>query len=326
MAYEFFLVCHIVLVAMYLVFGLFHVPKVKFLFWPALAIWALDRTLRALRLIVLNKLWLNIFPMGKTVDEAAIERVSSDTVRLTVRRNFKWTSGQHVFIIAPTVARLPFEAHPFTIASSYSTGTKPQTSNEQDLVFIIRARDGFTRRLLEASETRRSIPVYVDGPYGTPPSLSHYSTCVFFAGGSGISYTLPLLIDLVRQLRTGSAVAQRVLFVWVIRNHSHTNWVSHLLHEVLQDCPSTILLEIRIHVTQPAIPVLTHGGTLPEAATPIEDKLTPSLESFQSVKIFNGRPNIATLLDEELGSALGRVSIDGNIRSEQSKSMSLITA
>ncbi|KAG9118763.1 hypothetical protein FRC07_006558, partial [Ceratobasidium sp. 392] len=79
MAYEFFLVCHIVLVAMYLIFGLFHVPEVKFRFWPALAIWALDRALRALRLVVLNKLWLNILPMGKVVDEATIERISSDT-------------------------------------------------------------------------------------------------------------------------------------------------------------------------------------------------------------------------------------------------------
>ncbi|KAG9087759.1 hypothetical protein FRC06_002376 [Ceratobasidium sp. 370] len=321
MAYEFFLVCHVVLVAMYLIFGIFHVPEVKFRFWPALAIWGLDRTLRALRLIVLNKLWLNIFPMGKTINNATIERVSHDTVRLTVRRNFKWTSGQHAFILAPSVARFPFEAHPFTIASSYATGTKPQASNEQDLVFIIRTRDGFTKRLLEASETRQSIPVYVDGPYGAPPNLSHYSTCVFFAGGSGISYTLPLLIDLVRQARIGSAVAQRVLFVWTIRDRSHIDWISHLLHEALQDCPPTILLEIRIHVTQPTVPVLalTRGGTPPEAATPIEEKpssfrdkdeSTPSLESFQSVKIFNGRPNIATLLDEELGSALGRVSVD----------------
>ncbi|KAG8692592.1 hypothetical protein FRC09_011094, partial [Ceratobasidium sp. 395] len=159
MAYEFFLVCHIVLVAMYLIFGLFHVPEVKFRFWPALAIWALDRTLRALRLIVLNKLWLNIFPMGKTIDEATIERVSSDTVRLTVRRDFKWTSGQHAFLLAPSIAKLPFEAHPFTIASSYASGADAQASNKHDLVFIIRARDGFTKRLLEASETRRTIPV-----------------------------------------------------------------------------------------------------------------------------------------------------------------------
>lgn len=154
--------------------------------------------LRGLRLVVLNRLWLNIFPTGKTVDQASVERVSDDTVRLTVRRSFKWTSGQHAFIIAPSVAKLPFEAHPFTIASSYKTGAESEVPSGQDLVFIIRARDGFTKRLLDASEKSQTVPVYIDGPYGAPPSLSHYTTCILFAGGSGVSYTLPLLLDLVR--------------------------------------------------------------------------------------------------------------------------------
>ncbi|KAG9127936.1 hypothetical protein FRC07_007376, partial [Ceratobasidium sp. 392] len=242
-----------------------------------------------------------------------------DTVRLTVRRNFKWTSGQHAFIITPSVAGLPFEAHPFTIASSCASEANSQASNEHDLVFIIRARDGFTKRLLDASGSRRSIPVYIDGPYGAPPSLSHYSTCIFFAGGSGISYTLPLLIDLVRQVRTSSAVAQRVLFVWTIRDRSHADWITQLLHEALRECPPTLLIEIRIHVTQTAIPALPHSESSPEATTPVDDKpgsfgekdkSAVSLESFQSVKILNGRPNVATLLDEELGSAIGQVSID----------------
>ncbi|QRV87582.1 Ferric reductase like transmembrane component [Ceratobasidium sp. AG-Ba] len=319
MAYEVFLICHIILVAMYLIFGLFHVPEVKYRFWPALAIWALDRALRALRLIILNKLWLSIFPLGHVVEEAIVEQVSSDTVRLTVRRDIKWTSGQHAFIIAPSVAALPFEAHPFTIASCYVPTTSPKESNKHDLVFIIRARDGFTGRLLEASKARTTIPVYVDGPYGEPPSLSHYSTCVFFSGGSGISYTLPLFVDLINQVRTGKAAARRALFVWTVRDRSHVEWVSRILYAALQDCPSALQLDVRIHVTQPGVPVLVQDKGSSESSTPIEakpspfehkDKSTVSLESFTSAKVITGRPDISALLSEELESAIGQVSVD----------------
>ncbi|KAF8607662.1 hypothetical protein BDV93DRAFT_603451 [Ceratobasidium sp. AG-I] len=320
MAYEFFLIAHIVLVAMYLIFGLFHVPEVKFRFWPALAIWALDRLLRALRLVVLNRLWLNIFPTGNTVDQASVERVSDDTVRLTVRRNLNWSSGQHAFIIAPSVARFPLEAHPFTIASAYKarTNANAEESNKHDLVFIIRARDGFTKRLLEASDKRQTIPVYVDGPYGAPPSLSHYTTCILFAGGSGVSYTLPLLIDLARQVQLGNAVARRALFVWVVRDRSHVAWISNLLLEAVQSCPSTLELDIRIHVTQHMVNVVLPNASTPsmDAMTPVEDKSgnfeksSTSLSHFESVKVVGGRPDIHALIDEEISCSTGRVSVD----------------
>lgn len=317
LAYEAFLVTHIILVAMYLIFGLFHVPEVKYRFWPALAIWALDRFLRSLRLIILNRLWLNTFPAGKRLDEATLERVSSDTVRLTVRRDFKWTSGQHAYILSPSISRLPFEAHPFTIASVCTEGVGGKDSGQRDLVFIIRARSGFTKKLLEASERRQSIPVAIDGPYGAPPRLSHYSTCILLAGGSGVSYTLPLLFDLVSQVKLGKAVAQRVIFVWVIRDRSHIDWISGLLHEVVQACPPTLQVNISIHVTQRSVPELPiEGNQSLDETTPIENKLsiaeksTSSLSSFQAVKILSGRPDIAALLEEELGCAHGRVSVD----------------
>ncbi|GAB1524896.1 ferric-chelate reductase Frp1 [Rhizoctonia solani] len=314
MAYEGFLISHIILVAMYLTFGLLHVPEVKYRFWPALAIWALDRLLRVLRVIVINKLWTCILPSGKRLEDATLERVSSDTVRLTVRRSFKWRSGQHAYIVAPSIARLPFEAHPFTIASVYSEDIQKE-GRSQEIVFIIRGRDGFTRKLLEASETRQSVPVVIDGPYGAPPRLSHYTTSILIAGGSGVSYTISLLLDLVRQVKSGNGVARRVLFVWVVRNSSHVDWVDNLLQQALQDCPPALQLNLNIYVTQRSLPQLPRDNELGDTIL-IKNKQslgeisTTSLASSRKARIFSGRPDIGIILKDELNCASGRVSID----------------
>ncbi|KAF8709688.1 FAD-binding domain, partial [Rhizoctonia solani] len=314
MAYEGFLISHIILVAMYLIFGLLHVPEVKYRFWPALAIWGLDRLLRVLRAIVINKLWTCIFRSGKRLEDATLERVSSDTVRLTVRRSFKWRSGQHAYIVAPSIARLPFEAHPFTIASVYSEDIQKE-GRSQEVVFIIRGRDGFTRKLLEASETRQSVPVVIDGPYGAPPRLSHYTTSILIAGGSGVSYTISLLLDLVRQVKSGNGVAQRVLFVWVVRNSSHVDWVDNLLQQALQDCPPALQLSLNIYVTQRSLPQLPRDNELGDTIL-IKNKeslgeiSTTSLASSRKARIFSGRPDIGIILKDELNCASGRVSID----------------
>lgn len=311
MAREAFLVIHIVLVAMYLIFGLFHAPKVKYRFWPALAIWALDRLLRCMRLIVLNRLWMSIFPGKSRLEDATLERVSSDTVRLTVRRDFTWSSGQHAYILAPSIAKLSFESHPFTIASTCTKSADTKDSGYRELVFIIRGRDGFTKKLLEASETRRSIPVAIDGPYGAPPTLSHYSSCIFLAGGSGVSYTLPLLLGLVSQVRLGEAVAQRILFAWMIRDRSHFDWVSSLLYEVIEACPPTLQLNIDIYVTKQVLklPIVDEAAEI-ESRPSITEKSVASSSGFHVVKFLSGRPNLALLFKEELSSAHGRVSVN----------------
>jgi len=72
---------------------------------------------------------------------------------------------------------MPFESHPFTIASI-------RDDKNQDLVFTIRAMDGFTRRLhTHAIENPgKPVMVLVDGPYGTPPAVNTYSTVILLAG------------------------------------------------------------------------------------------------------------------------------------------------
>lgn len=148
-----------------------------------------------------------------------MELISSDTVRLTLRRRFSWRPGQHAYVILPTVSDLPTEAHPFTIASIPDSLDITNDSKDRDVVFLIRGREGFTGRLREyaADNGVCTVPALVDGPYGCPPDLTGFSTSILIAGqfsiprtritrdspqivagGSGVSYALPLLLNLVQ--------------------------------------------------------------------------------------------------------------------------------
>lgn len=154
--------------------------------WPALMLWLLDRVLRALRIIWNNRLWV----LGESkYSLATVELVSNDTVRLTLLRRFSWKPGQHAYVTLPSISRLPFEAHPFTIASipTRSRNTNVNSSDDNSVVFIIRGRSGMTGQLRQfaARENRFTVtvPALVDGPYGCPPDLLKFSTSILIAGG-----------------------------------------------------------------------------------------------------------------------------------------------
>lgn len=77
------------------------------------------------------------------------------------QRPLQWDSGQHIFVTLPTCGLL--ESHPFTIASS--------SALSDTLDVIIRARDGFTRKILEQERANPTSGrwVILHGPYGVHP-------------------------------------------------------------------------------------------------------------------------------------------------------------
>ncbi|KAF9451639.1 hypothetical protein P691DRAFT_337963 [Macrolepiota fuliginosa MF-IS2] len=349
-AFELFLVSHIVLILVFLIAGYYHAREQGMgdYIWPALMIWALDRFLRGLRIIWNNRLWA----VGDSrYSLATIELVSNDTIRLTLARRFKWKAGQHAYITLPAVSRLPFEAHPFTIASIPDDPRAPgaRGSGDNDIVFLIRGRSGMTARLrrLAARDDRTTItiPALVDGPYGCPPDLLKFTTNILIAGGSGISYTLPLLLNLIRaqhgiensRSHGIKSEVRRVVFIWMIRDPEHLDWIYKTLSEALEASPSTLSVEPRIYVTgskMPMVPVLpitsaAHPGTaastsrtssrcdsspnssVGEKFEVVEIEEKPELPSYSSLKLIHGRPSVRKLLHDEISASLGPVSVDG---------------
>jgi ferric-chelate reductase len=147
--------------------------------WPGFLLWGLDRLVRAGRTFWNNTIWRR----DKVYSKGTIEVLSGDTLRLTLKRRISWTAGQHAYVILPSVSTLPTEAHPFTIASAPNSVDGSGDPVEKDVVFIVRAREGFTARLLAlAKKGAGSVPAYMDGPYGLPPDLTSFSTVILVAG------------------------------------------------------------------------------------------------------------------------------------------------
>lgn len=160
----------------------------------------------------------------------------------------KWHSGQHMFI---TFLRCRlFESHPFTISSNYD--------HEDNLEFIIRVRKGFTKSLKEkllaqmsanglseADSRKISWTVILHGPYGVKPlglfqppapqeiaatensCLVQQRKIVLIAGGSGVAFTFPLMLQLAHQKR-------EVEFIWIVPDRTFATWVD-LSHPRVQN-------------------------------------------------------------------------------------------
>ena len=112
-----------------------------------------------------------------------LELLNHDALRLTIKRRvpWGWRAGQHAFLAFPTIN--PTQSHPFTVATIPDDNKE---TKESELVFIIRVRQGFTKWLRDHvhSDGTCQLPVFLDGPYGAPPDITPYNTCIFLAGKS----------------------------------------------------------------------------------------------------------------------------------------------
>lgn len=159
----------------------------------------------------------NFLNTGAQSIDAQCELVSEHFVRLTLKRpsHFHWGPGQTAYIITPGLTTLPFEAHPFTIASydssrdsklsataSSTSGDKAVTEKEireeagtywKEVVFLVNVRGGFTRRLADVAAKNGTIKTYLDGPYGPSPDLSRFDTSILIAGMFSVGINISFL-------------------------------------------------------------------------------------------------------------------------------------
>lgn len=212
--------------------------------WATLAVWLLQ---------ILVRIFWYVQPMKVTVQPWAIgspvsaHLVSDDMVLLSVLapKDFTWTPGQHIFLRMPGVA--PLHNHPFTIAS--------MCSNDRYLRLMIRARAGFTHRLLAylGASPDHPLEAWIEGPYGgigyRPET--RFDEVVLVCGGGGISACLPWLQHFDCLYKAGKCHRlQRVRLIWSIRSASAIAWISDVMDAIDFKAISTIT----IHLTQDRIP------------------------------------------------------------------------
>jgi len=252
-------------------------------------------------------------------------------VCLRVRRppHFHWSPGQTAYLIMPGVSCVPFEAHPFTIASVDATsdetlGDVTQMAKEglgetepywKELVFFIGVHGGFTKKLHDVAEKGGKVKVFVDGPYGKSPDLTDYDTSVLIAGGSGITFTLPLLLDGIKNIAAGKSNTKRIAFIWSIRDPSHLLCISETLETATKLAPPGLTISIRIYMTGDSAlqqwddVSVKSGKSGKEKPEPQVSHALPSPDD-PTIQVTGGsRPNLKQLIQEEVDLTDGRIAV-----------------
>ncbi|KAI9573036.1 FAD-binding domain-containing protein [Boletus coccyginus] len=336
-AYELFFCLHFVAVIVIMLATIMHINSYSgasftYYIWPSFIIWAADRLIRTGRLVYFNLACFGSRQrLGMLV--ATTELLSDSLVRVRFRRpnNFHWSPGQFAYLIMPSVSRLPFEAHPFSIASVDSALFAPDTKAAEDpygkeLVFLIGVKNGFTRRLKDVAARRESVKVYIDGPYGEGVNLDCYNTSLLIAGGTGITFALPALLSIIESVRNGSSRCRRVVLIWSVRDNEFLNGVSESLTKAIRFAPAWLKVDIQVFLTRgrPYLPSTppkrqtsfetTHSNPF-EDPNPFVDLANPfdkpegAILSQPWLKVTSGRPNLEHILGEEINAASGRVSV-----------------
>jgi ferric-chelate reductase len=121
-------------------------------------------------------------------------------------------------------------------------------------MYLIRARSGQTQKLTTLSES--TIPTILAGPYGIPFPHQDTSHLLAIAGGSGVSFTLPVVQELLlRSSHTngGKEGGGGVIdFIWIIRHHRDLLWIAEELASLKSELKENLGLRIKIFVTREA--------------------------------------------------------------------------
>ncbi|KAF3006812.1 hypothetical protein E8E13_010481 [Curvularia kusanoi] len=300
--YEVFLHGHIVGAALALGAVWVHLdgrPQ-QLMLYGVVAIWAAERFLRFFRLIVNN--------VGNGGSSADVEVLPGDALRITVKMARPWSfrPGQHAYLYMPSIGL--WTNHPFSIAWSEEEEDPhhidekglPMTTNDlalkkskTSMSFIVRRRTGFTDKLFRKADLsasgRFSTACYAEGPYGGE-DLSSYGTVMLWAAGIGITHQVPHVRDIVAGYANGTVATRRLTLVWIIQSPEHLEWIRTWMTQILSMPRRREILKILLFVTRPRSTKEIHS---------------PS----SSVQMFPGRPNVQSLIDQEMQEGIGAACV-----------------
>ncbi|KAF4838568.1 Ferric/cupric reductase transmembrane component 7 [Colletotrichum tropicale] len=256
MAYEVFVVQHVLSAVIFIWLVYVHIPVyARQYLWFTVALICFDRLARWALLA-----WQNTRPrlsssppssckgMKRLGHEVQVRAVGSSTTVLTIKDvHFSWKAGQHLYLWLPRVG--PFEAHPYTIACAHQL---PETCICNSIQLVVRSHGGFSRRLHKFAERmagsgrrKDTLTGFVLGPFGAPPRWDIYETMVLISASTGASFTLPILESIVHSRRR--ICTTRVDFILLTRQGEEIEFYMQRLREAM-DQAQEIGLELRVHV------------------------------------------------------------------------------
>ena len=262
--YEFFFIQHIVTYIGFLAAVYLHLPaEVKVYVWIPIGLVVFDRSVRTLY-VMYNNLSLfhpNARRNGFLACKATFQPLGSKATRITINNPpIHWKAGQHLFLACHSIS--PLQSHPFTIASLPRDGR---------MEFLIKHRKGTTKRFFAHAETHQNLPLsmtdvstsskvfaLIDGPYGHMRHLRQFDSLLLLAGGSGSTFTMPLMRDIVARYASympGDVVTKYVRFIWVIKSREQYRWFADQLAAVAEDVArlrkdrNDVTVEMSVYIT-----------------------------------------------------------------------------
>ena len=145
------------------------------------------------------------------------------------------------------------------------------------------------------SNAPRSTSQIVQGPYGglTYRDPARFEACMLVAGGSGLTFALAVLEDLIgsalrggRRRRTRTRI---IALVWTVRDADMVRTFAGQLQALLDLARGLVFFSIRIHITGP-----------PTAYDP--DKLR---QQVPAANLFAGRPELTPLVNGIVSALIG---------------------
>lgn len=106
----------------------------------------------------------------------------------------------------------------------------------------------FQDKPLPFDQDTREITAYLDGPYSHNYSLGMYEHAVLVAGGSGITFCLPQVSELVRRSVQGDPIITKTVhLIWTIRSYDMIRWIKEELQQ-LDDLTHRSDVSVQMHV------------------------------------------------------------------------------
>ncbi|KAJ7018681.1 ferric reductase like transmembrane component-domain-containing protein [Mycena alexandri] len=304
-SYELFLVAHLFLALIVLCGAYYHANNNGFgyFLWPSLMVWGVDRFLRFIRIFCVNG---GLFTLFNTKTSHPL-RAEVEIISPPISSRNGQTPGPFPVVAGPACVPLNPEHIPRAAESQRlsqdssdkansleSTTTTLETPSpphySKKLVFLLRVHDGFTKRLLNAAGSA---------------SLPNQMFNTYIDGGSGISFTLPLLLDVIRAANMGTnSTCRRVVMVWAIRDADQIKAISDDLLLALNGVSNSIAMDIRIHITA-SLPDESDTEKCEHSFSTSDTKLLQA----PGVGIFSGRPNVKEIINSEVGEASRTMSV-----------------
>ncbi|EOA17991.1 hypothetical protein CARUB_v10006425mg [Capsella rubella] len=195
------------------------------------------------------------------------------TLQMSRPKNFKYKSGQYMFVNCPAVS--PFEWHPFSITS---------TPQEDFLSVHIKSLGDWTEAIqgvfsevskpspaggtLHGADSPRFPRIMLDGPYGAPAQdYKKYEVVLLIGLGIGATPMISIIKEIISNTETKEQLSQmekgskqepqgkketfktrRAYFYWVTKEQGTFDWFKNIMNEIAERDKSKVI-DLHNHCT-----------------------------------------------------------------------------